>query len=88
MSECQTAETDHNKQSINDETSFESIMEEENLSEIYGKSMPEQPFDDPVSDTEDNQTIYIVNADLSDRNALLLVVSDLSIREKDSLSGR
>lgn len=86
-SEYQTAETDHNKKSNNDESSFKSIEEEESLTDIYGQSSSNQPVDDPVSDTEDNQTIYIVHAEPSERT-LFLVVSDQSIREKDSLTGR
>lgn len=69
-----------------DESSYKTLTED--LTDIYGNanySTVSEP--DPVSDTEDNQTIYIVIVEPDDRT-FLLVVSDQSIREKDSMTGR
>lgn len=71
--------------SKSNEASFKTSAEDDDhLSDIYGKSSAEQ---DRISDTEENETIYIVFIEPNEHE-LLLVVSDQSIREKDSLSGR
>lgn len=56
--------------------------DEDHLSKLYGKSNNDP---EPQSDTEDNETIYLVTSEPSNVE-LFLIVSDQSIREKDALS--
>lgn len=72
-----------NGNSTMDDT-FKSSLENDPLDDIYAKSTVDP---DPVSDSEDNETIYIVTLEPSQTD-LLLVVSDQSIREKNSLTTR
>lgn len=75
----------HGDDSKSNEASFKTMAEDDDhLNDIYAKSSAEQ---DRISDTEENETIYIVFIEPNEHE-LLLVVSDQSIREKDSLSGR
>lgn len=78
-----TEKEESNGNSTIDDT-FKSSVESDPLDDIYSKSILEP---DPVSDTEDNETIYIVTVE-SNQMDLLLVVSDQSIREKNALSTR
>lgn len=50
----------------------------------YGVSMNES---ETVSDTEDNETIYLATNELNQMD-LIVVVSDQSIREKNALTGK
>lgn len=59
--------------------------DEDHLNQIYGKSTGSEP--EHVSDTEVNEAIYLVTIEPTD-NELFLVVSDQSIREKNTLTGR
>lgn len=77
---------DNNSGSRKDESSYKAVEEDALATDIYGRSMCTD-HTDPVSDTEDNQTIYIVTVDPNNRT-LFVVVSDQSIREKDSMTGR
>lgn len=43
--------------------------------------------DNAISDSEENEVTYIVFVEPTD-NAMLLIVSDNSMKEKDALSGR
>lgn len=67
-------------------TMFKStISEDENLRNLYPSSTSNEV--DSLSDTEENETIYLVTND-ANKMDLLLIVSDQSIREKNSLTGR
>ncbi|XP_055302983.1 serine/threonine-protein kinase 11-interacting protein isoform X2 [Sitodiplosis mosellana] len=61
------------------------ISEDENLRNLYPSSTSMEA--ESLSDTEENETIYLVTNDINQTD-LLLVVSDQSIREKNSLTGR
>lgn len=81
--EISTEREDNNGNSTLDET-FKSSVESDPLDEIYSKSTMDP---DPVSDSEENESIYIVTVE-PNQTDLLLVVSDQSIREKNSLTTR
>lgn len=68
-------------QTLND-TSYQSTTSDD-LNNFFGN----QSEPDNVSDTEDNETIYIVTRE-NNQMDLFLVVSDQSIREKNALTGR
>lgn len=52
------------------------------MANIYSTSANEP---EPVSDTEDNETIYLTTNDANNVD-LIVIVSDQSIREKDALT--
>lgn len=54
------------------------------LAEIYAQTSSE---DYVISDAEDNEVPYIVYLEPTD-NEVILVVSDISMKEKDSFNGR
>lgn len=85
-SDYKTAQTDTDNNTKNDESPYKTMGDDDLTTDIYGRSMCANQTD-PVSDTEDNQTIYIVTVEPNERT-LFLVVSDMSIREKDSMTGR
>lgn len=87
---------DHNNQSSRTlqspaETSMErtmfksTISEDEELRNLYPSSTSNEA--DSPSDTEDNETIYLVTND-TNQMEIFLVVSDQSIREKNTLTGK
>lgn len=63
---------------------FQSTIDDDPLYKLYESSANEP---DPVSDAEDNETIYLI-CDEPHKNDLLLIVSDQSLREKDALTTR
>lgn len=65
-------------------TTYDSVLEQtDELKDIYGHAeVPEVP-----SDPENNEVTYIVCSE-PDGEELFLIVSDFSIKEKDSFSGR
>lgn len=58
--------------------------DDENLNNLYSASKNEP---ESISDTEDNETIYLVTIE-SNQAELFLIVSDQSIREKNTQTGR
>lgn len=71
--------------SSTNDTMFKSTIDDDPLYKLYENSANEP---DPVSDTEENETIYLITIDGPHKNELILIVSDLSIREKDALTTR
>lgn len=68
-----------------DNTLFKSTTsDDENLRILYSASTHEP---ESLSDTEDNETIYFVTND-TNQTEHFLVVSDQSIKEKNTLTGR
>lgn len=66
-----------------EKTGFQNVAE--NLNNLYltTETEPEQ-----LSDTEENETIYLVTNQSNNNAEIFLVVSDQSIREKNSSSGK
>lgn len=68
------------------DTMFKSTIEDDPLFKLYDTNSANEP--EPVSDAEENETIYLITIDGPQKNDLILIVSDQSIREKDALTTR
>lgn len=61
------------------------ISEDESLRNLYPSSTSNEA--ESLSDAEENETIYLVTNDIN-QTELFLIVSDESVREKNSLTGK